>query len=625
MQSNLIPSAPMRLPTPLVVLLVIGATACGDDLSVVVDVTHPGPVAKTVISVYESESVDCTKIEFGDLDENALEATRGAEEIHDATGVTGDLDGISRTEDKAIVARGYNDDDELIAAGCKMKGVVKGRDHVAIDTVPAMVISAVSDSADPYTLTVLGTKPDGGLLAKREVSWQVYAPVGSTPLNASLATISGDAEWQPIKNGCTNNNGVAKLHPVPPSVIGGFATRIRGSWAANTLPLESALSRADLTMPVLLRPPATVKHACAVKIAGTMRRLICLDTDASSNPIARELSVSVGSGRGSFTTVGTSALTTTPVGVFAKPAAIKGDQDVYVVDTAGDQKALFGAPVAAQTLCPTCAVTDFLYAPACTGDPDAKLYLQEGTALRVMSATGGATTLLSMFTDAGLVGFTLKSAGCVNQMTPQSSKLDRQVAVIDVTVVDNGAMLTLTRGFYNCDQAGCNKLLLPVAGAGVGFATTATGEHRLVGASLDATGLVISSWIIRPTFDTATRIDLLLERDRLPAAGIPHELVIDTLDDDAGDDMVWDIASPRGTTLELAYSRMAGTQRLEVVAPITNLATEDLQLADLSGDGHPELIMVGVIGSGPAGTTPVTAIPTHVAPAATATVGEECR
>ncbi len=609
----------------LAVLLVIGATACGDDLSVVVDVTHPGPVARTVISVYESDSVDCTKIEFGDLDEAALAATRVAEEIHAASGVTGDLDGISRTEDKAIVARGFNEDGELIAAGCKLKGVVKGRDRVAIDTVPAMIISAVSDSADPYTITVLGTKPDGGLLAKREVSWQVYAPVGSTPLNTSLATVTGDAEWQPIKNACTNNNGVAKLHPVPPSVIGGFATRIRGSWAANTLPFETALSRADLTMPVLLRPPATVKHACAVKIAGTTRRLICLDTDTSSNPIARELAISVGSGRGTFSTVGMTPLATPPVGVFAKPAAIKGDQDVYMVDAAGDQRALFGAPTAAQTLCPTCAITDFLYAPACTGDPEAKLYLQDGTNLRVMSANGGATTLLSMFTDTGLVGFKLKSSGCVNQMTPQSSKLDRQVAVLDVTVLDNGAMLTLTRGFYNCDQLGCNKLLLPVPGAGVGFAETTTGERRLVGASIDATGLVMSSWIIRPTFDMATRIDLLLERDRLPAAAAPHDLVIDTLDDDAGYDMVWDIAGPRGTTLELAYSRMAGPQRLEVVAPIANLVTDDLQLADLSGDGHPELIMVGVLGSGINNTTPVTAIPTHVAPAATATVGEECR
>lgn len=614
----------------LAVLLVIGATAfgataCGDDLSVVVDVTHPGPVAKTVISVYESASVDCTKIEFGDLDANALEATRVAEEIHDASGVTGDLDGISRTEDKAIVARGFNDDGELIAAGCKMKGVVKGHDHVAIDTVPAMIISAVSDSADPYTLTVLGTKPDGGLLAKREVSWQVYAPIGSTPLTASLATISGDAEWQPVKNACTNGNGVAKLHPVPPSVIGGFATRIRGSWAANTLPFDTALSRADLTMPFMLRPPATVKHACAVKISGSTRRLICLDTDLGGNPIARELAITIGSGRGTFTSAGVAALTTPPVGVVAKPAAIKGDQDVYMIDTAGDQKALFGAPAAAPTLCPTCAVTDFLYAPACTGDPDAKLYLQEGTSLRVMSANGGVTTPLAKFVDMTLLGLQLKSAGCVNQMTPQSSKLDRQVVVLDVTVPEGSATLTLTRGFYSCDALGCNKLLLPVAGAGVAFAMTTTGERRLVGASIDATGLVMSSWIIRPTFDTTTRVDLLLERDRLPAAQAPHDLVIGTIDDDAGYDMVWNIASPTRTTLELAYSRMAGPQRLEVVAPIANFVSDDLQLEDLSGDGHPELIMVGAIGSGAGNTTPVTAIPTHVAPAATATVGDECR
>ncbi len=608
----------------LAVLLVLGAAACGDDLSVTVDVTHPGPVAKTVISVYQSPLIDCTKIEFGDVDDAALDAGRVAEETHESSGVRGDLDGISRTEDKAIVARGFDEDGDLIAAGCKMKGVVSGRDQVAIETVPAMIISAVSDSADPYTLTVLGTKPDGGLLAKREISWQVYGPVGSSPLNASLATVSGDAEWQPVKNACTNNNGVAKLHPVPPSVIGGFATRIRGSWAANTLPFETALSRADLTMPFLLRPPAAVKHTCAVKIAGTTRRLICLDTDASSNPIARELAISVGSGRGTFTSAGVTALTTPPVGVVAKPAATKGDQDVYVIDTAGNQKPLFGAPPALPTVCPTCTVSDFLYAPACTGDPVPKIFLQDGAGLRVMSANGGATAALPMFTDTSVLGLKLASAGCVNQITPQSSKLDRQVVVLDVTVPDNTGSFTVTRGFYGCDAAGCNKLVLPVAGAGVGFAVTPTGEHRLVGASVDATGLVLSSWIIRPALDP-NRADVLLERDRLSAAAAPHQLVIGTIDDDAGYDLIWDVATPRGTTLELAYSRMAGPQRLEVVAPVSNLVTADLQLEDLSGDGHPELILVGVIGSGPGNATPVTAIPTHVAPAATATVGEECR
>ena len=610
------------------VVLVISAVsaACGDDLSVTVDVTHPGPVAKTVISVYESESVDCTKIEFGDLDEDALASALVAEEIHGPDGalVSGDLDGISRTEPKAIVARGYDDTGFLLSGGCTMKGVVKGNDRVAVETVSSMIVSILAEMPDPYQIAVLATKPDGTFLNKREVSWHVYAPIGTEPLAPNLTVSAGDSEWQPPRGSCTNANGVVRIHPVPPSLIGGFATRIRASWAANTLPLESALSKADVTLGYPLRPPATTKHACAVKVAGGQRRLVCLDTEVGGTPIARELSISVGAGRANLTSTGTVSLTTPPIGVFAKPGATTGDFDVFAVDTSGNQRAVFSTAPVSPTLCGGCTITDFLYMPACNA-PDnlAKIVLQtNATTLGVIQASGGAMLPLGTFADMQISDLKLKSAGCVNQISPMSTKLDRQVVVFDVTTTDG---TKLTRGFYNCDPGGCNKLLLPVPEGGVAFATSTTGERRLVGPSLDATGLVMSSWVIRPTFDATTRIDLLLERDRLPAAQAPHQLVVGKLDDDAGYDLIWDIPANRGTTLELAYSRMAGDQRLEVVAPITNLQTEELILEDLSGDGHPELVLVSALGTGMLNTTPVIAIPTHVPPAPTTTVAEDCK
>jgi hypothetical protein len=613
----------------LAVVLVISAvsSACGDDLSVVVDVTHPGPVAKTVISVYESESVDCPKIEFGDLDDDALASALVAEEIHGPDGavVSGDLDGISRTEEKAIVARGYDDTGFLLTAGCTMKGVVKGKDRVVVDTVSSMIVSVLTETTDPaYQIAVLATKPDGTFLNKREVSWHVYAPIGTEPIAPSLATVVGDSEWQPPRGSCTNGNGVARIHPVPPSLLGGFATRIRASWAANTLPLETALSRADVSLGYPLRPPASAKHACAVKVSGTQRRLVCLDTDIGGNPIARELSISVGAGRASLTSTGTVSLTTQPVGVFAKPGVTNGDSDVFAIDVNGTQRAVFSSASVSPTLCGGCTITDYLYMPSCNApDNVAKIVLQtDATTLGVIQATGGTMLPLGTFADMSISDLELKSSGCVNQISAMSTKLDRQVVVFDVTTSDG---TKLTRGFYNCDPSGCNKLLLPVPEGGVAFATSITGERRLVGPSLDATGLVMSSWVIRPTFDMITRIDLLLERDRLPAAQLPHELVIGQLDDDAGYDLIWDIPAMRGTTLELAYSRMAGDQRLEVVAPITNLQTDDLILEDLSGDGHPELVLVSAFGSGMLNTTPVIAIPTHVPPAATTTVAEDCK
>jgi hypothetical protein len=608
-------------------LLVVGATcaACGDDLSITVDVTHPGPVARTVISVYESPMVDCTKIEFGDLDAGALGSALVAEEIHAADGtlVSGNLDGVSRTEDKAIVARGFDDIGGLLSAGCVMKGVVHGKDKVPIETVPAMIVSVVSKQSDPYQITVLATKPDGTFLSKREVSWQVYAPVGTTPIAPELATAVGDAEWQPPRGSCTNNAGIARIHPVPPSLIGGFATRIRASWAANVLPLETALSKADTTTVFPLRPPATTKHTCAIKSVGGARRLVCLDTQpVSGNPIARELTVSVGAGRGTLTSSGVAVLSAPPIGVFSKPAAITGDLDVFVVDSGGNQTPVFSTATAAPTVCGGCSVTDFLYAPGCSPPDSARLVLQTGPAeLGVVSAQGGTLESLTTFADTMITDLTLKSAGCVNQISPVTSKIERQVVVFDITSSDGAK---LTRGFYNCSAGACNKLILPVAEGGVAFAQNENGERRLVGPSLDASGLVMSSWVIRPTMDPS-RVDLLLERDRVPAAQVPHRLVVGKLDDDTGYDLVWDIQAMRGTTLQIAYSRMAGDQRLEVVAPISTVQTDDLLLDDLSGDGHPELVVVPVLGSGPGNITPLFTIPTHVPPAATTTQAEDCK
>lgn len=611
----------------LAVLLVIGAAACGDDLSIVVDVTHPGPVAKTVISVYESDSVDCTKIEFGDLDAGALAAALVAEEVHGPAGelVSGDLDGVSRTADKAIVARGYDELGGLLSAGCVTKGIVQGKDKVEIATVPAMVVSVVSRlPADPYTITVLGAKPDGGFLSKREVSWQVYAPTGTTPIAPELATAVGESEWQPPRGSCTNANGLARIHPVPPSLIGGFATRIRASWAANPLPLETALSKADVSAPILLRPPATAKHLCAIKVSGGTRRLVCLDTQpVSGNPVVREYTVTVGGGRATTTASGVQMLANPPVGVFAKPGAVTGDFDVFVIDTTGQQTPAFSTATALPTACGGCTVSDFVFAPSCGALDPARIVLQTGPAsIGVMPAQGGSVVPLTMFADASATSLALKTSGCVNLQSPQSTKIDRQVTIADVTAGDGSV---LTRGFYDCDTTGCNKLFFPVAESGVGFATSPTGERRLIGASIDATGLVMSAWVIRATLDTAARVDILLERDRVPAAQLPNNIVAGKLDDDTGYDLIWDIQSSRGTTLELAYSRMAGDQRLEVVAPLTMYRSSQLLLDDLSSDSHPELVLVSEPGAAPGGTTPVFVIPTHVPPATTMTAAEDCR
>ncbi len=623
----------------LAVLLVIGLSACGDDLSLVVDVTHRIPVARTVISVYESDSVDCTKIEFGDVDADGLSAALVAEEVHDANGVSGNLDGISRTKRKYVVARGYDADGTLLTAGCEIKDVVGGTDHVAVNADEALTVSAILDATDPaYTFVVIASAPDGGAPAvHRKVSWQVYGPDGTQPIRTDLADMvppdpnqPQESDWVPSKAACTNNNGITRIHPVPPHQIGGFATRIRASWAANTLPLQSSLSRVDPAAVAVLHPPAGVTRPCAIKISGGQHRLVCLDnvTPGPGN-VARELQVTAGAGRGTATQTNMVALAGAPIAVISVPTT-GGGRDVYVVDSAGAVVPVFASTTQTLLACAACTVTDAVYAPPCTDDPDAKIFLQTGaTQLRSLTLGTSKRDIITGFLPAAtsitgtLDSIALEQAGCVTQVVPKLGNKQRQVVTFSAisSVMVSGAPVTFpsSHAFYSCGGVLCSKLDFPVGEAGTSFVQLDASDNRILGASVDATGVVISSWVVVPD-PAGGALHRLVERDRVPAASIPNRLVAGKLDDDAGYDLVWDIPTKRGGTLEIAYSRMAAGQRLEAVSNPQLLTISDLQIDDISNDGFPDLIAIGAIGA----AVPIVIIPTHVAPLDTTVTAEQC-
>jgi hypothetical protein len=624
----------------LVVLLVIGLSACGDDLSLVVEVNHRIPVARTVISVYESDSVDCTKIEFGDLDASALSAALVAEEIHDATGVTGSLDGISRTERKYIVARGYDADGTLLTAGCEFKDEVTGNNRVTVNADEALTVSAILEPAtladQSYRFVVIASAPDGGPpAAKRQVSWQVYGPDGTKPIRSELADIvppepnqPQQADWTPKQNACTNLNGVTRIHPVPPHQIGGFATRIRASWAANVLPLQSSLSRVDPTAITILHPPAGVTRPCAVKVSGGEHRLVCIDTQGATI-VARELKVSANAGRGTATQTNIVTLAVAPIAVLSVPAGANA-RDVYLVESGGNLVPLFAGGASTLIGCQACTVSDAVYAPACTDDNEAVIYLQTGaTQLRTFALVSKQRGLVTGFVPTGdsIVGMLdsidLEQAGCVTQVVPMLGTKQRQAVTFSATsTVDvNGTLVPIpsSHGFYNCGPLACSKLDFPVSEAGVTFVQADATDNRIIGASGDASGVVVSSWVVIPD-PAGGGVHRLIERDRVPAASVPNRIVAGKLDDDAGYDLVWDFATKRGSTLELAYSRMAGGQRLEAVSNASLVLVSDLQLDDISNDGFPDLILIGAAGT----AVPVVVIPTHVAPLETITAAEQC-
>jgi hypothetical protein len=624
----------------LAVLLVIGLSACGDNLSLVVDVTHRIPVAKTVISVYESDSVDCTKIEFGDLDANALMAALVAEEIHDANGVTGSLDGISRTERKYVVARGYDTDGTLLTGGCEIKDVVGGKDHVAVNADVALTVSALLDTADPaYTFVVIASAPDGSPpTAHRKIGWQVYGPDGTQPIRTDLADLvppdpnqPQESDWVPKKAACTNENGVTRIHPVPPNQIGGFVTRIRASWAATTLPLQSSLSKVDPTAVTILHPPTGVTRPCAVKISGGQHRLVCLDTQTPGPVnVARELSVSASAGRGTATQTNMVVLAgAAPVAVISVPTT-SGGRDVYVIDSAGGAVPVFASTTQTLTACIACTVTDAVYAPSCTDDPEAKIYLQTGaTQFRSLTLGTNKRDIVLGFLPAPmsitgmLDSVTLAQAGCVTQVVPKQGNKQRLVVTFDasssVMVAGAPVVFSSSHAFYACGGALCSKLDFPVSEAGTSFVQIDASDNRILGASVDASGVVISSWVVVPD-PAGGALHRLVERDRVPSASIPNRIVAGKLDDDGGYDIVWDIPTKRGSTLELAYSRMAAGQRLEAISNPQLLQISDLQIDDISNDGFPDLIAIGAIGA----SVPIVIVPTHVAPLDTTVTAEQC-
>ncbi|MEO7093362.1 MAG: hypothetical protein ABI175_08935 [Polyangiales bacterium] len=616
----------------LAVLLVIGLSACGDNLSLIVDVTHRIPVAKTVISVYESASLDCSKIEFGDVDANALMAALVAEEIHDANGVTGSLDGISRTERKYVVARGYDADDTLLTAGCEVKDVVGGKDHLAVNADEALTVSAILDTSDPnlYTFVVIASAPDGSPpTVHRKVSWQVYGPDGTKPLRTDLADMvepepnqPQESDWTPKTAACTNDNGVTRIHPVPPHQIGGFATRIRASWAANALPLQSALSKVDPAEIITLHPAAGVTRPCAVKVSGGEHRLVCIDTAGPAN-VARELKVSASAGRSTATQTNITTLAGTPIAVVSVPSG--NGRDVYLIEAGGNLVPLFASTTQTLVGCLTCTVSDAVYGPACTDDNEAKIYLQTGlTQVRSFTLGSGKRDVITGFlpTGASIAGtldeISLEHAGCVTSVVPKVGIKQRQAVTFSTTSTFAGVPIVGSHGFYGCGPVACNKLDFPVGDAGTAFVQVDATDNRILGAAGDATGVVLSSWVVIPD-PMGGAVHRLIERDRVPAASIPNRLVAGKLDDDGGYDIMWDFGK-RGSILEIAYSRMAAGQRLEAVAGVQLIQMSDLQIDDISNDGAPDLIAIGATATG----VPVIIVPTHVAPLPTTTIAEQC-
>ncbi len=577
-------------------LLVIAAViaACSSDPTLEVTVTHPTglAVAKTTVTVYESESLRCTDIEFARLDAAGLEALAVDSTELDGSGASGPLSALSRTGNKVIVARGFADDGSLVSAGCVEKGAVVGADSVAITTMIAAVVS-IRPPTDAASIDVAVTLSDASgapIADARPITWTVYGPAGSTASNADSVDATADGVWEPKLPSCASG-GFARLHPNPPSVLGGYAVQVRAAWAVEEpAPYTSLAATAFAQTALGITPSATARRFCAIRMKGPTHRLVCVDTTNT----AYDFAITVSQGRAIATMMGSqSAIPLVPAGqnvvaVIAEPAATGTDRDTYAVSDHGVLVPLFGAPAPTDTSAACVACSDAIVVPPCGSLAGHVLIAAVANTVKQIDLHGGN---LQSFDVPMATAVQLDSAGCVTTLQTSGAPLLAQFASVHGGTTVAGTFLVGASYLVNCSSGSCKPITdTPLTrGAGVGF--TGGTEPRMILTTVDATGVVLVQLVLSPGGST-------IERARMPAASIPDHLVVGQVDTDTGTDVFWNIASRNtGSNFQVAYARKVGNVNLEALSPLQNIDVTALDTGDLNGDALDDIVVMSSAGA----------------------------
>ncbi len=593
------------------------AAASGAGLSLEVSVHHPpeADLASTVVSIYESSSATCKQIELGDLSTAELQAILVAEQTIGA-GAGGALDGISRVERKLVVARGFDAAGRHFTAGCTEKEEITGRDAVRVDTDFTATLSinalAPGDLAIPLTLTDAA----GRSLAGHRVSWRVHGPDGAAAADTAAALAgTADGGWELAAPTCTDSSGLARVHPVPPSRVGGYAISIRPSWPSQPSSLLTSFTRIDPTVEPTF-PRQEVTRPCAIRVDGPVRRLVCLQLDGAGGAlIAREYEVIVQSGNARLIARASAPVSLPAIALFSVERG-PTVRDVYAVTDKAQVIGVFSPSVAPDPgphlppLPNPDRVTDAVLLPGCAPGQAAQLVLRVDrmTALEkrlhTMAPAGGPLgDYHGISTDASL-DLAVRGTGCITELRPDGGEPRRRpAAVIDLTQrIAPMQDRTTAQVVFECDldPTRC-RANLPVAGGGAvlsapppaGAAPAGPAEEpRLTGTFVDASGVVMSSWVLLPTLNNQFA---LVERGRVPSAAIPHLAVTGHFDGDGIADMFWDLPNPaqQSSNLQVTYGRTIGAQRLSALSGSEPLLIDDMIAGDLTGDGMDDVVLAG--------------------------------
>jgi len=330
-----------------------------------------------------------------------------------------------------------------------------------------------------------------------------------------------------------------------------------------------------------------MQHWCAARLSGTTHRLVCVE-DPGAGAVARDLAVNVVDGGARLTEMQSHAFAGDGLGVNEKVIAVysvdRGSaRDVYAVTNRARVVGLFNPSVPATSTARVIDADDAVLAPAC-GTLPAQLMLHVGLTgeVRAMDPTGAAAPQ-PFFDFATTEAVTFNQTGCVTELKPGGVPQLRQVVALDVGRAQTSAV-------FACDAAGgiC-QVRMPVPRAGVGFLPG--GEPRLLAASLDASGVVLSSFVLQPDKE---RLDRLVERDRTAAAAFPQRLVVGNLAGDTEPDLFWNITNltSTATSMQVSYARQVAGTRLSALSQlIDDLVVIDALVADVTGDGHDDVIL----------------------------------
>lgn len=579
--------------TTALVLLVVAAC---DEPNLTIELRSPsglpGPVTRTTVTAYVSETLTCDAIAFGDVEVIDLNASRIQEVELTQSGAFTNLPRIDR---KLFVARSFMGElsDIPAAAGCAEVGEIA--DHSAIGIDSQLIASvALSGSIGGGTfsdrrIAVDVDQPNGAALAGREVRWTTIGPNGSfggahvrTSLQAGL-TIA------------TNDRGRADVEPAESDVFGPMVARVSVAWADRPLPLvQGFMHGLHVSVPL----DASGNTASSPPVCVRRRRLgrptvACLLANSATQRVV-ELSLS---GVDVQTRDLSAPGVETAFSLVSAPAPIGETERLYALLSDGRWLGLDG------TFDGSTADLCKMQLGTCTVQPVRSVALPDcgGGATKVVIelARNDGKNQFETFTSTGIrvpglatrVRGSLRiiGAGCVGYGEALAEAL-----VVTTADALNGQNLA----FVDCGrETACSVSWIgsPVVAFAPG---PAAGDlPRLVGSVNDITGPVMVDWTFAPDIGrNGAPTVVLREQRRTSAAGFPLGVVAGHFDADTAIDLAWTLVSgddaQRGKIQFALAPEISGQRLTGVTRGISSTPPLALISLDLDCDGRDDVIAI---------------------------------